>query len=236
VSTSSRPSFESWSHHEGIGLSRWHLSSAVGQSPRISSISYVPLRSPGRSHQSVSWWARCTRGFGTTLTARASARPFPGSTGGSHCGNTRWSTAYGQSGPPMAPMNVLVVHSKLDNRPCKWSGNRNGRRHHLVELPQPTTLLVVPDRSGWRCCLGVGEAPRRGPSTSGSYRLNPRPSAYRGRSRLGHQLGVRSSCRSSAASSATRVNASSTDTSAWCQTPVCSAAYRLAGARCSVHT
>ena len=46
---------------------------------------------------------------------------------GSHCGNTRWSTAYGQSGPPMAPMNVLVVHSKLDNRPCKWSGNRNGR-------------------------------------------------------------------------------------------------------------
>ena len=47
--------------------------------------------------------------------------------GGSHCGNTRWSTTYGQSGPPMAPMNVLVVHSKLDNRPCKWSGNKNGR-------------------------------------------------------------------------------------------------------------
>ena len=117
---------------------------------------------------------------------------------------------------PARPMNVLVVLSSLNNGPCKRSGNRNGRRHHLVKLPQATALLVVPDRSGWRCCLGVGEAPRRGPSTSGSYRLHPRPSAYRGRSRLGHQLGVRSSCRSSAASSGTRVNARSTDTSASC--------------------
>ena len=130
---------------------------------------------------------------------------------------------YERPGPPAEvfiaqslPMNVLVLHSKLNDGPCKRSGNRNGRRHQLVELPQATPLLVVPDRSGWRCWLGVGEAPRRGPSTSWSYRFHPRPSAYRGRSRLGHQLGVRSSCRSSAASSATRVNASSTDTSASC--------------------
>ena len=82
-------------------------------------------------------------------------------------------------------------------RPCEKSGNRNGRRHQLVEFPQTTPLLVVRDRSGWRCWLGVGEAPRRGPSTSGLYRFHPRPSAYRDRSRLGHQLGVRSSCRSS---------------------------------------
>ena len=67
------------------------------------------------------------------------------------------------------------------------------------------TALVVRDRSGWRCWLGVGKAPRRGPSTSGLYRFHPRPSAYRDRSRLGHQLGVRSSCRSSSASSAARV-------------------------------
>jgi hypothetical protein len=84
-------------------------------------------------------------------------------------------------------------------RPCERSGNRNGRRHQLVEPPQTTPPLVVRDRSGWRCWLGVGEAPRRGPSTSGLYRFHPRPSAYRDRSRLGHQLGVRSSCRSSAA-------------------------------------
>jgi hypothetical protein len=64
---------------------------------------------------------------------------------------------------------------------------------------------VVPDRSSWRCWLGVGEAPKRGPSTSGLYRFHPRPSAYRDRSRLGHQLGVRSCCRSSSASSAARV-------------------------------
>src|SRR4029079_13864405 len=94
--------------------------------------------------------------------------------------------------------------------------NRNGTRNQLVEPPQATALLVVPDRSGWRCCLGVGEAPRRGPSTSGSYRFHPRPSAYRGRSRLGHRLGVRSSCPSSSASSATSVDASTTDTGAPC--------------------
>jgi hypothetical protein len=64
---------------------------------------------------------------------------------------------------------------------------------------------VVPDRSGWRCWLGMGEAPKRGPSTSGLCRFHPRPSAYRDRSRLGHQLGVRSRCRSSWASSAARV-------------------------------
>jgi hypothetical protein len=108
------------------------------------------------------------------------------------------------------PMNVLIMHSKLDNGPCKRSGNRNGRRHQLIELPQSTPLLVVPARSGWRCWLGVGEAPRRGPSASGSYRFHPRPSAYCDRSRLGHRLGVRSSCQSSSASSATRVNARST--------------------------
>jgi len=101
-------------------------------------------------------------------------------------------------------MNVLVVHSKLNNRPSR-SGNRNGRRHHLVELSQATTVLVVPNRFGWRCWLGVGKAPWREPSTSGSYRFHPRPSAYRDRSRLGHQLGVPSSCRSSSASSAARV-------------------------------
>ena len=95
------------------------------------------------------------------------------------------------------PTNVLIMHSKLDNGPCKRSGNRNGGRLQLIELPQATPLLVVPDRSGWRCWLGVGEAARRGPSTSGSYRFHPRPSAYRDRSRLGHQLGLRSSCRSS---------------------------------------
>jgi hypothetical protein len=110
------------------------------------------------------------------------------------------------------PVNVLAMHSKLDNGPCKRSGNRNGRRHQLVELPQSTPLLVVPDRSGWRCWLGVGEAPRRGPSASGSYRFHRRPSAYCDRSRLGHRLGVRSSYRSASASSATRINASSTDT------------------------
>ena len=38
----------------------------------------------------------------------------------------RWFMAHGQSGPLIAPINVLVVHSKLDNRPCKKSGNRNG--------------------------------------------------------------------------------------------------------------
>jgi hypothetical protein len=92
------------------------------------------------------------------------------------------------------------------------SGNRNGRRHQFVELAQATPLLVVRDSSGWRCCLGVGEAPRRGPSTSGSYRFQPRPSPYRDRSRLGHQLGVRSSCHSSSASSAARVNPRRTDT------------------------
>jgi hypothetical protein len=70
-----------------------------------------------------------------------------------------------------ARMNVLVMHSKLDNGPCKRSGNRNGRRHQLVGLPQSTPLLVVPDRSRWRCWLGVGEATRRGPSASGSYRF-----------------------------------------------------------------
>jgi hypothetical protein len=117
------------------------------------------------------------------------------------------------------PMNVLIMHSKLDNGPCKRSGNRNGRRHQLIELPQSTPLLVVPDRSGWRCWLGVGEAPRRGPSDSGSYRFHPRPSASCDRSRLGHRLGVRSSCQSSSASSATRVNARSTDICASCSTP-----------------
>jgi hypothetical protein len=49
VSTSSPPSFESWSHHEWIGLSRWHPLSTVGQWPGIGSISYVPVLSPGRS-------------------------------------------------------------------------------------------------------------------------------------------------------------------------------------------
>ena len=93
-------------------------------------------------------------------------------------------------------------------RPCERNGNRNGRRHQLVELPQATPLLVVPDRSGWRCWLRVGETARRAPSTSGSYRFHPRPSAYRDRSRLDHQLGLRSSCRSSSASSG-GVNASS---------------------------
>src|SRR5271168_174356 len=87
-------------------------------------------------------------------------------------------------------------------RQCKRSGNRNGGRLQLVELPQATPLLVVSDRSGWRCWLGVGETARRGPSTVGSYRFHPRPSPYRDRSRLGHQLGVRSSCRSSASSAA----------------------------------
>ncbi len=96
------------------------------------------------------------------------------------------------------------MHSKLDNGPCKRSGNRNGRRHQLVEFPESTPRLVVRDRSRWRCWLGVGEAPRRGPSASGSFRFHPRPSAYFDRSRLGHRRGVRSSCRSS---SATRVNA-----------------------------
>ena len=102
-------------------------------------------------------------------------------------------------------MDVLVVLSRLNNGPCNRSGNRNGTRNQLVELPQTTPLVVVPDRSGWRCRLGVGQAPRRGPSNSGSYRFHPRPSAYRDRSWLGHQLGVRSSCRSSSASSAARV-------------------------------
>jgi hypothetical protein len=101
----------------------------------------------------------------------------------------------------VGPMIVLVVHSKLNNGPCRRSGNRNGGRLQLVELPQATPLLVVPDRSGWRCWLGVGETARRGPSTSGSYRFHPRPSAHRDRSRLGHQRGLRSSCRSSSASS-----------------------------------
>jgi hypothetical protein len=54
-------------------------------------------------------------------------------------------------------MIVLVVHSKLNNGPCERSGNRNGGRHQPVELPQATPLLVVPDRSGWRCWLGVGK-------------------------------------------------------------------------------
>ena len=35
--------------------------------------------------------------------------------------------------------------------------NRNGTRNQLVEPPQATALLVVPDRSGWRCCLGLGK-------------------------------------------------------------------------------
>jgi hypothetical protein len=119
----------------------------------------------------------------------------------------------GSSASCCTPMTVLVVDSKLNNGRCKRSGNRNGGRLQLVELPQATPLLVVPDRSGWRCWLGVGETARRGPSTSGSYRFHPRPSAYRDRSRLGHQLGLRSSCRSSSASS---VNASSTDASTSC--------------------
>src|SRR5271168_2933488 len=104
-------------------------------------------------------------------------------------------------------------------RQCKRSGNRNGGRLQLVELPQATPLLVVSDRSGWRCWLGVGETARRGPSTVGSYRFHPRPSAYRDRSRLGHQLGVRSSCWSSSPSSVTRVNASSTNTGASLDAP-----------------
>jgi len=80
----------------------------------------------------------------------------------------------------------------------RGTATENGRRRQLVEFPQ-TTPLVVRARSGWRCWLVVGEAPRRGPSTSGLYRFHPWPSAYRDRSRLGHQLGVRSSCRSSSA-------------------------------------
>ena len=101
-------------------------------------------------------------------------------------------------------------------RPCQRSGNRNGRRHQLVEPPPTTPLLVVRDRSGWPCWLVVGKAPRRGPSTSGLYRFHCRPGAYRDRSRLGHQLGVRSSCGSSSASSAATLIASGTDTSASC--------------------
>jgi hypothetical protein len=81
----------------------------------------------------------------------------------------------------------------------RTSGNRHGRRHQLVELPETTPLLVVRDSPGWPGWLGVGEALRRRPSASGSYRFRPRPGAYRDWSRLGHQLGVRSSCRSSSA-------------------------------------
>lgn len=90
------------------------------------------------------------------------------------------------------PWNVLIVHSRLNYKPGKRSGNRNGTRHQLDERPEATPHLVVPDWSGWRCWLDLGEAPKRGPSTSGSYRFHPRPSAYRNRSRLGHRMGVRS--------------------------------------------
>jgi hypothetical protein len=114
------------------------------------------------------------------------------------------------------PTIVLVVHSKLNTGHVRGAATGNDGRLQLVELPQATPLLVVGDRFGWRGWLRVGETARRGSSTSGSYRFHPRPGAYRDRSRLGHQLGLRSSCRSSSASS---VNASSTDTSTSCCTP-----------------
>ena len=120
VSTSSPPSFESWSHHERIGLSRWHPLSEVSQRRG----NRLDFARPGTVAGQISLVSVVVGKVHTWL------RDSPDGTrvaGGSHCGNTRWSTTYGQSGPPMAPMNVLVVHSKLDNRPCKWSGNRNGR-------------------------------------------------------------------------------------------------------------
>ena len=120
VFTSSPPSFESWSHHERIGLSRWHPLSEVSQRRG----NRLDFARPGTVAGQISLVSVVVGKVHTRL------RDSPDGTrvaGGSHCGNTRWSTTYGQSGPPMAPMNVLVVHSKLDNRPCKWSGNKNGR-------------------------------------------------------------------------------------------------------------
>jgi hypothetical protein len=38
---------------------------------------------------------------------------------------------------------VLAMHSRLNDGPYMRSGNRNGRRHQLVELPQATPLLVA---------------------------------------------------------------------------------------------
>ena len=125
VSTSSPPSFESWSHHERIGLSRGgtHCRQLVVGSWPVARYRLDFVR-PGTAAGQISLVSVVVGKVHTWL------RDSPDGTrvaGGSHCGNTRWSTTYGQSGPPMAPMNVLVVHSKLDNRPCKWSGNKNGR-------------------------------------------------------------------------------------------------------------
>lgn len=83
-------------------------------------------------------------------------------------------------------------HHPGDPHPARSS--RLPRGHSGVPAHrQATPLLVVRDRPGWRCRLAVGEAPRRGPSSSGPCHLPPRPGAYRDRARLGHQLGICSS-------------------------------------------
>jgi hypothetical protein len=103
VSTSSPQSFESWSHHERIGLSGRHPLSAVGQWQGIGSISYVPIVSPADLSSQCRGGQDAHAASGTALTARPSATPFPGSARGSRCRASRSYTAYGQSGPPMTP-------------------------------------------------------------------------------------------------------------------------------------
>ncbi len=103
VSTSSQPSFESWSHHETIGLSWWHPLSAVGRwlrnrldfvrpgtvAGQIAIVSVVVGKTDTRIRDGPDGTPvrETIPGIGRRITL--SGHPFV--------------SAYGQSGPLMAP-------------------------------------------------------------------------------------------------------------------------------------
>ena len=107
VSTSSPLSFESWSHLEGsVNPGGTHYRQSVIRSWPVAR-NRLDFVHPGAVAGQIAVVSvvvgKVRTRFGTALTARPSTRPFPASTGGSRCRATRSYTAYGRSGPPMAP-------------------------------------------------------------------------------------------------------------------------------------